>query len=88
MSPGNAGITPLIGSDPDSIIRAVQLLKIATLRYAHRLGAGDGRYYAVTAQGSKELSEETPAWDNESVPQRGRYFLECADLSALWSVAA
>jgi hypothetical protein len=61
VSPGNAGITPLIGSDTDSIFRAVQLLKIATLRYAHRLGAGDGRYYAITAQGSKELSEQTAA---------------------------
>jgi hypothetical protein len=70
VSPGNAGITPLIGSDPDSINRVVQLLKIATLRYAHRLGAGDGPYYAVTAQGSKELSEETPAWAKRQLPPK------------------
>jgi len=55
VSPENAAITPLIGSDADAIMRTVQLLEIATLRYAHRLGAGVGPYYAAQPRFSKVL---------------------------------
>lgn len=57
MSPENAGLAADLAAI--SLDRPqVKRLKIATLRYGHRLGAGDGRYYAVTAQGSKENTGE------------------------------
>jgi hypothetical protein len=58
---GESGLTPLIGSDADCARLCDHSAETATLRYAHRLGAGDGPYYAVTAQGSKENTVKSEA---------------------------